>query len=458
MTTPVTLAIIGAGKRGEAYANYAALHPDQARVVAIVEPREVLRERLGQKFGVPAARRFRSYEDLARQPKLADAALICTHDCLHRDPVEKLAPLGYAILLEKPMSPDPAECEAIIACVKAHGTLFAVCHVLLYTELTTKLCELLRAGAIGELVTVQHHEPVAWWHQAHSFVRGNWRNEAQSSFMLMAKSCHDIDWLRHIVGRQCRRVVSFGSLHHFKASQRPAHAADRCWDCPLETQCPYSAKRIYHTHFGRDRIADYINDVITGGINTRDAVEQSLKSGPYGRCVYACDNDVVDHQTVMLEYDNGVTASFMMTAFTPTLDRTTRLCGTRGYLETDFVKIKVFDFLTETETVYDTSNGGNSANAATGHGGGDYHLMKAFVHAVATGDASGLLSGADATLESHRTVFAAEHSRRTGIIVDLQRAAQCGALAAGRPATAPRPIREASIPPQQVAGASCASP
>ncbi len=419
MISPVTIAIIGAGKRGEAYAAYAKLHPDQLRVVAVAEPRALLRERLAKEHSIPPEMCFDGYESFAQQPKLADAVAICTQDRLHLQPVEALAPKGYAVLLEKPMSPDPVECEAIIDCVRKHDTLFAVCHVLLYTELTTKLTELLHAGAIGDLVTVQHHEPVAWWHQAHSFVRGNWRNEEESSFMLMAKSCHDIDWLRHIVGKKCRRVASFGSLRHFKASEAPAGAGERCWDCQVEAECPYSAKRIYHTNFGRDEIANYINDVITEGINTKEAVENALKTGPYGRCVYACDNDVVDNQTVMLQYEDDVTVSFLMTAFTPTRNRTTRLCGTRGYIETDFVKIKVFDFLTESETVHDTHIAADAATAASGHGGGDYYLMKAFVHAVATGDTRGIHSGPDATLESHRTVFAAEHSRRSGKMMDL---------------------------------------
>ncbi len=418
---PVTIAIIGAGKRGEAYAAYAKRHPEELRVVAVAEPRALLRKRMADEHCIPPDACFESYEDLACHGKLADMVAICTQDRLHLAPVEALAPKGYAILLEKPLSPDPEECERIVECVKRHGCLFAVCHVLLYTDLTRELHSLLRKGAIGEIVSVQHLEPVGWWHQAHSFVRGNWRNEEESSFMLLAKSCHDIDWLRHIVGRPCRRVSSFGSLRHFKRSEKPAGASDRCWTCPdeVESGCPYSAKRIYHGNFGRDKVADYLNDIITEGVGTWEAVEAALKSGPYGRCVYECDNDVVDHQTVMLEYEGPVTATFTMTAFTPSMHRTARIFGTRGFIETDFVRIKVYDFLTEKEEVFDTRVASGASTAASGHGGGDYHLMKAFVSAVATGDASGLWSGPDATLESHRTVFAAEESRKSGKVVDL---------------------------------------
>ena len=419
MNQPVTIAIVGAGKRGEAYSNYAKQHPDQLKVVAVAEPRPLLRDRLAATHGLAPDRCFEGFDALAKMGKIADAVAICTQDRLHWAPVELLAPLGYAILLEKPLSPDPAEAEQIIACVKRHGNLFAVCHVLLYTELTTRLRELLRAGTIGEIVSIQHLEPVAWWHQAHSFVRGNWRNQAESSFMLLAKSCHDLDWLRHLVNTHCQKVVSFGSLRHFKASEQPAGAADRCWDCQVEAACPYSARRIYHTHFQRDAVANYVNDVITGGRNTLEAVEEALREGPYGRCVYACDNDVVDNQTVMMEFAGPVTVTFTMTAFTPSIHRTARIFGTRGFIDTDFVKIRVFDFLTEQETVHDTSARPDGASAAAGHGGGDYNLMKAFVRAVATGDPSGIFSGPEATLESHRIVFAAEQSRCEGRVVAL---------------------------------------
>jgi predicted dehydrogenase len=239
--------------------------------------------------------------------------------------------------------------------------------------------------------------------------------------MLLAKSCHDIDWLRHIVNAHCKSVVSFGSLRHFKASERPPGAAERCWDCEVEADCPYSAKRIYHTHYQRDDTVNYINDVITGGVNTIEAVETALRTGPYGQCVYACDNDVVDNQTVMLEFEGLVTVTFTMTAFTPTIHRSSRIFGTRGYIDTDFVKIKVFDFLTEKETVHDTRTSADGATAAAGHGGGDYFIMKAFVHAVATGDASGIHSGPDATLESHRIVFAAEKSRLEGRVIAMNK-------------------------------------
>jgi predicted dehydrogenase len=416
--SPITLAICGAGKRGEAYAAYAAEHPQLAKVVAVAEPRKFQREQMAQAHAIPPENVFGSWDDLARQPRLADAILICTQDQLHLQPVLAFAPKGYAILLEKPMSTNLDECERIVACVKQHGNIFAVCHVLLYTEFTKRLKAFLDSGAIGTIASIQHLEPVAWWHQAHSFVRGNWRNEKESAFMLLAKSCHDLDWIRYIMGRPCRNVASFGSLRHFRASERPAGAADRCLDCSVEQQCPYSAKRFYLDQFGRDWIIDYCISVITDD-HTRAGVTKALREGPYGRCVYACDNDVVDNQVVALEFADDATANFTMTAFTPTLHRQTRIFGTRGYLETDSVKIKVFDFVSEKETVIDSGLTEGSATAASGHGGGDYGLMKAFVEAVATGNQGKVWSGPDETLASHRIVFAAEQARREKRVVAL---------------------------------------
>ena len=432
---PVTLAIVGAGKRGEAYAAYASEHPDLSKVVAVAEPRQFQRERMAQVHSIPPVNCFDSWEDLACVPRLADAVLICTQDQMHLQPVLALAPKGYAILLEKPMSTNLAECEQIVQCVKQHGNLFAVCHVLLYTDFTRRLKSLLDSGAIGEVVSVQHLEPVGWWHQAHSFVRGNWRNERDATFMLLAKSCHDMDWIRHVMGRPCRSVASFGSLRHFRASERPPEAADRCLDCSVESRCPYSAKRFYLDQFGRDWIVDYCVSVITDD-HTPEGVTRALREGPYGRCVYACDNDVVDNQAVILEFADGATASFTMTAFTPTFHRKTRLFGTRGYIETDSVRVTIFDFVSEKETVIDTSVAEASATAATGHGGGDYGLMKAFVEAVSTGDRGKVWSGPDETLASHRIIFAAEQARRERRVVAMEELEMSASASRGGPAGA----------------------
>ena len=416
MHKPETLLIVGAGDRGRTYASYAAKMPEQVKVVGVAEPLEERRRMVADAHGLEAGWQFPGWKEAARRPRFADAVIIATQDALHEAPAVAFARKGYHILLEKPMAPTPRACRRIVAEVEKAGVLFGVCHVLRYTQYTRKLKEVLASGVIGDIVSVQHVEPVGYWHQAHSFVRGNWRNERAATFMLMSKSCHDMDWLRYVIGVPCRRVSSFGSLHHFRAACRPAGAADRCLDCGVEAQCPYSAKRLY---FGllRKGVKGWPLHVVTHEL-TEEGLARALREGPYGRCVYACDNDVVDHQVVSLEFEGGRSAVFTMTAFTHMgWGRYTRIFGTRGQLDGDSSVITVYDFLKETKTELDTRATDNTILG--GHGGGDGGIMWAFVNAVANHDPSQIISGPRETLESHLMVFSAEKARRTGRVVTV---------------------------------------
>ena len=420
MASPVTLAIIGAGARGTGYAQFAGEYPDRLRIVAVADPDDFCRNRLGDAHNIPEAKRFRSYQEFIAQPRMCDGVIISTQDSLHEAPAVACAKLGYHILLEKPMAPTADACRRIVAAVKGAGIMFAVCHVLRYTKYTEVIRSIIRAGEIGEIMTIQHLEPLGYWHQAHSFVRGNWRNEAESSFMLLAKSCHDVDWLRGIMGKRCAKIQSFGTTRHFKASEKPAGAADRCVNCPeaVESFCPYSARKIYF----RDRLCKgeklWPVDVLTPVV-TPDNLDAALKNGPYGRCVYACDNDVVDNQVVNMIFEDGSTAQMLMTGFNFLSGRHTRIFGSRGELETDGRLVKVRKFLDDSERIVDPETV-NDGGILSGHGGGDFGLMHNFVSALANRDRSLILTGVDETLESHLMVFAAEESRRTGQVVTVK--------------------------------------
>lgn len=410
--------VLGCGGRGKgAYARYIEMHPDEAEIVAVAEPRDYYRNSTGDAHHVPEEYRFRSWEEALSRPKFADAVLICTMDDMHEGPAVKAAELGYGILLEKPIAPTAEACRRIVAAVKKAGVPFAVCHVLRYTNSTRKIKELIAGGVIGDLVSIQRLEGVGHWHQAHSFVRGNWRNEKETSFMLLQKCCHDLDWIRYIMGVPCTRVQSFGSLHHFNAAGKPAGAADRCPDCPgeVESMCPYSAIKIYL----RDRVCQgtkgWPTDVVTPDM-TPEGVMKALREGPYGRCVYACDNDVVDNQVVNMEFEGKRTATLTMTAFCND-GRQTRIFGTRGSIQSDAKMIRVTEFLTGKVTEYEISKLADDT-INSGHGGGDGGLMNAFLTALRTGDRSLILSGTDETLESHLMVFASEESRHTGKVLE----------------------------------------
>ncbi len=413
---PVSVIIIGAGNRGSTFAQYIAQNPDQARVVGVAEPRLFYRQRMAGQHAIPPENVVSTWQELAVRPRLADAVIIATPDRFHAGPAIAFANLGYAILLEKPMATTAEDCRRIVETVQKNQVLFAVFHDFRYMGYTRRLKGLIDSGAIGEIASVQHLEPVGYWHYAHSYIRGNWRNEAESSSMLLAKSCHDIDWLRYIIGKRCIQVSSFGSLTHFKKSRKPAEAggALRCLDCAYESLCPYSAKRFYLGRFHEGNF-NWPLDVVTPTF-TEEAVLQALRDGPYGRCVYECDNDVVDHQVVNLLYEQGVTASFTMTGFSEFSDRKSTLFGTRGELRGDLSKIVHYDFLSGQTRVIDTI----PADAPPGgHWDGDINVLRAFLYAAAKGDTSQILSGAEETLETHLTVFAAETSRREGRTVEV---------------------------------------
>lgn len=405
---PVDIVIIGAGSRGTGYAEFAKTHPDRVRVIGVAEPREFHRQRIVEEHGIPEKNVFTDWIDAVAKDRFADAVIIATPDALHTQPAIAFAERGYHILLEKPMAPTEADCIRIVDTATRSEVILAVCHVLRYTKYTRKMIELIESGRIGEIVSIQRLEPLGYWHQAHSFVRGNWRNESESSFMLLAKSCHDLDWIRYVMGRKCKSVSSYGSLFHFKRENKPETAANRCLDCDFEPECPYSAKMIYFGFLSLGMIGWPVNVVVSDA--TEENLLEALKTGPYGRCVYECDNDVVDHQVVNMEFEGGATASFTMTGFTRERHRETRLFGTHGEIYGDGTEIRVFDFRTRQTDIIDTST--SDALALEGHGGGDYGVMDSFVRAVAEDDPKRILSGPEVTLESHLMAFAAERSRR----------------------------------------------
>ena len=405
----VDLLVVGAGQRGTTYARH-AVRAGAGRIVAVAEPDPDRRERFAREFRVPADRVFGSWMDLCERGRLAAAAIVATQDRDHERPAVLLAEQGYHLLLEKPMAPEEASAGRIVAAVARAGILFAVCHVMRYTAYTDVVKGLLDAGRLGRVVSIQHLEPVGWWHHAHSFVRGAWRNTAGSSPMLLAKSCHDIDWLLYLAGQPARRVSSFGGLSHFKPAEKPAGAGDRCLDCAVEPDCPYSAKRLYLTCLAENP-QGWPLSVLTP-VATEQSVLAALRTGPYGRCVYSGDNDVVDHQVVLLELADGATVSFTMTAFTPFEQRKTRIFGTHGYLDGDGTRIRLVDFRTGTEELIEVAG-----STGGGHGGGDRALVESFLAAVATGDPGLIRSDAATSLAGHRVVWAAERARLTGTVV-----------------------------------------
>lgn len=413
----ITAVLLGAGQRGAgAYAPYALEYPDELKFVAVADPNKDRRNEFATLHMIEEEYCFVGWEELLQGPKLADAILICTQDKLHFDPAIKALEKGYHVLLEKPMSNDPKECVIIGEHAKRYNRVFSICHVLRYTPFFTAIKKLLDEGEIGELMSIHSMESVAYWHQAHSYVRGNWRNSKESSPMILSKSCHDMDILLWLVGSDCAKVSSFGSLGHFKKENAPTGAPERCLDgCPARNECPYYAPKIY-IDWKNDWQADVIRKVVS--IDTsNEALLKALKEGPYGRCVYHCDNDVVDHQVVNMEFDNGVTAVFTMCAFTYEGGRSLQLMGTKGQIECFMEKneIRVTNFLTGNKEIIYLKVGSD------GHGGGDIRIMRDFVDLVRQEGNKQGITEAGKSVQSHIIAFAAEKSRIEHRVIDIKR-------------------------------------
>ena len=404
---PITAVVLGGGSRGVNYSNYSLLKPEELKIVAIAEPREDRRTQFAQTFGVPEEHAFASWQELLEQPKMADVAFVCTLDQDHIGPALAALEKGYHILLEKPMSNREQECIEIEAAAAKVGKHMAVCHVLRYTPFYQTIKGIIDSGEIGQVMVASQIENVAYWHQAHSFVRGNWRNAEDTSPMILQKCCHDVDILLWLAGKDCKKVSSFGSLRHFTPENAPEGAPQRCLDgCPHADNCLYYAPKQYLT--GE---TGWPVDVLTTDL-TPEGITKALREGPYGRCVYHCDNDVVDRQVVNMELEDGVVCNLIMSAFTANCCRQLKILGTLGQIQADMSTNEVWlhPFGGEPRKV-------EVAAADSGHGGGDYGLLRDFLTVIREGGES--RTSAKASLQSHLVCFAAEKSRVEGRIIEL---------------------------------------
>lgn len=417
MSYPVRVAICGLGSRGkDTYAPVSEILPEQMVIAAIAEPIEEKREYVRKRYNVPEELCFETGEEMFARERLADVALICTQDQMHVKHAVAALRAGYHLLLEKPIAVSMEDVQLIAKTAKEMKRSVVVCHVLRYAPFFERIREAIEAGDVGEVTCIQALENVGYWHQAHSFVRGNWRNEAESTFMLLAKCCHDLDYLVWLTGQRCARVSSFGSLRHFRKECAPEGAAARCTaGCAAKENCPYDAEKIY-LYNERTGILRGNTDwpcSILAQEPTEEKIRKAIDEGPYGRCVYHCDNDVVDSQIVNMEMEDGTLCQLMMTAFCEHGGRTIRVFGTRGCIEGDMesntLRIRPFG---KPETTIDV---GQLLSDYKGHGGGDNRLVAELLamHGE-TGKPTPRMTTLEASGESHYIAFAAEQSRKNG--------------------------------------------
>ena len=399
---PVSIVAIGAGNRTNKYLEYVKQHPDRVRLVGVVELNDIRRQSVAERFGLEPSQCYADYHDFFRNPVQTDAVMVCTPENMHFEPTMLAIEAGYHVLLEKPIAQTLEECQAIGEAARKKGVLVSVCHVLRYHPYFMKVKELVDSGELGHIISINHRTSVGVDRAAHGFVRGIWRSERLSNPMLMSKCCHDIDFLLWLTKTPCRKLTSFGSLRWFKAKNAPEGSAERCIDCGVESHCPFSAVNLYQVR--RDWIANFD---VPEGKTIDDVIEDQLREGLYGRCVYHCDNDVVDHQIVSMEMESEVTINFSMDIFTLKDCRETHISLTEGEIDGDENRLRIRRFRGAEETVYDFSGLAHQPF----HAGADLAIIADFIDAIRTGRRD-LVTSIDRSVESHRICFEAERSRK----------------------------------------------
>ena len=416
MKTPITFAIAGFGGRGSTYASMQKQFPEQMKVVAVADIRPERVQIAKELYDIPDEMCFDSAEAMLAQDKLADVIVIGTMDRQHVGHAIPALEKGYNVMMEKPISPDIKECQRILEVAERSEGKIIVCHVLRYTKFYNTLKAILDTGKLGDIITVSASEDVCYWHQSHSFVRGNWRNSDETSPMILQKCCHDMDIYTWLLGKKCKSVSSIGSNSFYNKEHAPEGATPYCFGgCKAKENCIYDCEKIYITDpkTGVQNKNCWMPEIVCGKEPTAELLYEKLKDGQYGRCVFMCDNNVVDHQQINMLFEDGATMNFTMCAFTKSGNRFFKAMGTKGEIEGDMVsnkiRVRVFG---QPEEIVDVSL---MQDDFQGHGGGDSGIVADFLEMLINEtDATERTTTLPNSMESHFLCLAVEESRLNG--------------------------------------------
>lgn len=426
---PVKVVLVGSGNRGNIYCKHAIKHPNRMKVVGVVEPDLVRREKAKNKYNIPSEHCFESLESFLDMDVFADAVVNGTMDHLHVQTSIPVLEKGYHLLLEKPYAVTEEETLSLASIAKKLNRKVMICHVLRYTPFYQSIKQRLIQGEIGEIISIQTTEHVSYHHMAVSYVRGKWRNKEQChASMLLAKCCHDLDlimWMNS--DNSPKKVSSFGGRHFFRPENKPSQAGTRCMaDCPIEVTCDYSCRKHYIEH--PDRWKQYVWTCLEHlpHPTLEDKIESLKTDNHYGRCVWDYDNNVIDRQCVSIEFDNGSIVTHNLLGGSPRPQRYLHIVGTKGEIQGVFEEskytIRKVNPTTEsdfTEEVIDLQVSGDMSGAFGAHGGGDDRLVEDFVRFMNDEETSPSLTKIDDSVNSHLAAFYADKAMETGTIISF---------------------------------------
>lgn len=424
---PVTAVIVGAGHRAFVYSELAKTNPELLKIVGVADPNPVRRKKTMEYFGFSEDMCFDSAQTLAEKGRLADAVINGTMDEQHLETAIPLLNAGYDMLLEKPFAVCEEDMRQIVDCAKKNNSKVMICHVLRYTPFYYAIKERIVNGEIGDIINIQMTEHVSYHHLSTSYIRGKWANSDKChTTMLLAKCCHDIDLMMWFMSEtKPVSISSFGSKFQFKPENAPENAGTICMkDCPLVDECVYSTKRLYIDH--PDRWSFYVWDALEGIENPTidDKIALMKTDNPYARCIYKCDNNVVDHQSVLVNFASGATGTHNMVGGSAEPRRNIHIIGTKGEIfgnfeESKFTVLKInpspdaHNEECDVEEI-DLRVTGDMVGAYGGHGGGDERLAEDFVKFIRGEQPSLACTSIFDSVAGHLCVYLADKSRENG--------------------------------------------
>jgi predicted dehydrogenase len=406
----IRVAIIGAGVRGLHLARQVGCFSPMAQIAAVAEPNPERQAQLAREHHLSAEAVFPSWEELVDSTMELDAAIIATMDNRHTAPALACLTRGLHLFMEKPLADTFEDCLCIVNAQQNTNRILSVCHTLRYLEPFQRMKEIVSEGRLGSLIQMEHTEAIGPMRFAHNYVRGRWARQENNTFLLLHKCCHDLDLIRWLAGQDCRQVSSFGSLAYFRPDRAPAGSGKRCLeDCRIADECPYSARRLY---VETDLESWPAREICVQ--HTREAHWKAVQNGNWGSCVWHAGNDVVDHQTVMLEFDEGITATCILTGFSSTNGRRTRLQGTKGELlyEEAAGILKYKQFSSSEETTFQMS-------PSAFYHPEDKQIVGEWLSAIRDPSSVSVTVNAQDALRSNLLAFAAERARVEKRVVTL---------------------------------------
>ncbi|MGN0523396.1 MAG: Gfo/Idh/MocA family protein [Eubacterium sp.] len=424
---PVTAIIVGAGHRAFVYSELAKTNPDMLKIVGVADPNPVRCKKAMEYFGFGEDMCFENAQELAKKGKLADAIINGTMDHQHLETAVPLLNCGYDMLLEKPFAPNEPDMRQIVECARKNNSKVMICHVLRYTPFYYSIKKRIVNGELGDIINIQTTEHVSYHHLSTSYIRGKWANSDKChTSMLLAKCCHDIDIMMWMMAEtKPTQISSFGGKYQFKPENAPKEAGTICMkDCPLVDSCVYSTKRLYIDH--PDRWSFYVWDALENIENPtiEDKIALMKTDNPYARCIYKCDNNVVDHQSVMVNFESGATGTHNMVGGSAEPRRNIHIVGTKGELfgnfeESKYTILKInpspdaHNEECDVEEV-DLKVTGDMVGAYGGHGGGDERLAADFVKYIRGEKPSLACTSIFDSVAGHLSVYLADESRENG--------------------------------------------